>query len=184
MYETLEGRITFEKADHGIRIAIPVRRGPFAAIYGPLVAIWLVLATVRYWNLLSGPHAADANFDMQMIAIGIYVAGFIYFVSWLAWTLTGETMVTLIPPEVTIQSRVFGFAVSSRVYQTDEIYRMRFIPPKRMATQRSVVNPNSSYIRFDVNSRAQRFAKGVSKDEARALIDKMLQVHEFPRSWF
>ena len=52
MYETLEGRVKWQKTDHGIRIAIPVRRGPFVAIYAPLVTIWLVLATIRYWHLL------------------------------------------------------------------------------------------------------------------------------------
>jgi hypothetical protein len=184
MFESLEGRVKFEKSDQGVRIQIPVRRGPFAAIYGPLVLIWLVIATIRYWNLLAGQHVQDANFDMQMIAIGIYVVGFIYFLGWLAWTFTGETMVILIPPDVTIQSRVFGVALSSRVYHTEEIFRISFIPPARMATQQSVLNPNSSYIRFDVNNRAHRFAKGVSSEEARALIDKMLQVYAFPRSWF
>ena len=119
-----------------------------------------------------------------MIAIGIYVVGFIYFVCWLAWTMTGENVVTLNPPEVRIQSCVFGVALTSRTFQTNQIYRMRFIPPTRLATQRSVINPNSSCIRFEVNKRAQNFAKGVTADEARALIDKMLLVYQFPRSWF
>lgn len=184
MYERLEGRVKYEADDHAVRIAVPVRRGPFATIYGPLVAIWLVLATVRYWDLLAGPHAHDTNFNLQLIAIGIYGFGFIYFVCWLAWTMTGETVVTLKPPEVKIATRVFGVDISIRTFHTDEIYRMHFIPPKQLATQRSVVNPNSSYIRFERNNRPQKFAKGVSKDEARALIDKMLQVYQFPRSWF
>jgi hypothetical protein len=184
MYETLEGRITFEKTDHGIRIAIPVRRGPFAAIYGPLVAIWLILATIRYWNLLAGPHVEDANFDLQQIAIGIYVVGFLYFVCWLAWTMTGKTVITLYPPQVKIDTCVFGLAVISRTFQTSEINRFRFVPHKRVITQRSVLDPNSSRIRFEANNRSENFAKGVTEDEARALIDKMLQVYEFPRSWF
>jgi hypothetical protein len=184
MFETLEGRVKFEKTDEGVRIAVPVRRGPFAAIYGPLVAIWLVLATVRYWNLLAGPHVEDTNFSLQMTAIGIYAFGLFYFLCWLAWTMTGETVITLKPPEVRIARRVFGIDVSVRTFQTEEIYRMRFVPAKRMATQRSVVNPNSSYIHFEVNDRPRKFVKGVSKDEARALIDKMLQVYQFPRSWF
>jgi hypothetical protein len=184
MFETLEDRVKFEKTDQGVRIAVPVRRGPFAAIYGPLVALWLVVATVRYWDLLAGPHVEGTNFNLQMIAIGIYAFGFIYFMCWLAWTMTGETVVTLNPPEVRIASRVFGVDLSVRTFHTDQIHRMRFVEAKRMATQRSVLNPNSSYIRFEVNDRARKFAKGVSKDEARALIDKMLQVYQFPRSWF
>jgi hypothetical protein len=184
MYEKLEGRVMWEKTDQGIHIGIPVRRGPFAAVYGPLVAIWLVVATIRYWKLLAGPHPEDINFTLQTIAIGIYSVGFIYFVCWLAWTSTGETVVTLNPPEVKIQTRVFGVNLSTRTLQTNQINRMKFIPPSRFVTQRSVLNPNSSRIQFLVNDRPQSFAKGVSKDEARALIDKMLQVYEFPRSWF
>ena len=184
MYETLEGRITFEKADDGIRIAIPVRRGPFAAIYGPLIALWLILATIRYWNLLAGPHPEDTNFDLQQLAIGIYVVGFLYFVCWIAWTVTGKTIVTLNPPEVKIDTCVFGLAVISRTFHTSEINRIRFVPHKRLMTQRSVLDPNSSRIRFEANNRSENFAKGVTEDEARALIDKMLQVYEFPRSWF
>jgi len=88
------------------------------------------------------------------------------------------------PPEVKIQTRVFGVNLSTRTLQTNQINRMKFIPPSRFVTQRSVLNPNSSRIQFLVNDRPQSFAKGVSKDEARALIDKMLQVYEFPRSWF
>jgi hypothetical protein len=184
MYEKLEGRVTFEHTDHGLRIAIPVRRGPFVAIYAPLVAIWLGLATVRYWNLLAGPHPEDINFGLQMIAIGIYVVGFIYFACWLAWTTTGETVVFLNPPKVRIQSRIFGFPVASSTFHTSQIHRIHFVPHTRIRTQRSIINPNSSYIRFDVNERPEILARGVTEAEARALIDRMLLVYEFPRSWF
>jgi hypothetical protein len=184
MYENLEGRVMFETTDHGLRIAIPVRRGPFLAIYAPLVVIWLGLATVRYWNLLAGPHPEDINFDLQMIAIGVYVVGFLYFVCWLAWTMSGETVVILNPPTVEIQNCVFGFPLSTRTFQASQIHRIRFIPHTRIATQRSIINPTSSCIRFEVNKRSESFAKGVTEYEARALIDRMLLMYEFPRSWF
>jgi len=184
MGEKLEGRVMFENTDRGIRIAIPVRRGPFAAIYAPLVIFWLGLATVRYWNLLAGPHPEDINFGLQMIAIGVYVAGFFYFVCWMAWTMTGETVVILNPPKVQIQTRVFGLPLLSSTFHTSQIHRIRFIPHKRIATQRSIINPTSSCIRFEVNKRSESFAKGVTEYEARALIDRMLLVYEFPRSWF
>ncbi len=184
MYEKLEDRVTFEKADPGVRIVIPVRRGPFAGVYGPLVTIWLVLAIIRYSHLLAEPHPENLNFDLQMISIGLYVVGFIYFVCWLAWTMTGDTLVTLDPPEVKIEVRVFGFALTSRSFQTSQIHRIRFIPHTRVATQQSVINPNSSCIRFEVNKKSESFGNGVTEDEARAMIDKMLLVYEFPRSWF
>ncbi len=184
MRETLEDRVTWEQTESGIRIAIPVRRGPFAGLYGPLVLFWLILATIHYWKLLAGPHPEDINFLLQKIAIGIYGAGFVYFLCWLAWITTGETLVTLHPPTVRIQTRVLGIDVSSRSFRTNQIHRIHFSAHTKMLMQRSVVNPNSSCIRFDVNNRRQSFARGVTENEARAMIDKMLQVYQFPRSWF
>ncbi|HXR39106.1 MAG TPA: hypothetical protein VN776_08435 [Terracidiphilus sp.] len=184
MREALEGRVMWEKTDHGICLTVPVRRWPFTSVYAPLVTIWLILATIRYWRLLSGPHPEDIDFVLQMISIGIYVVGFIYFVGWLIWNRTGETVVTLNPAEVRIQTRVFGVDLSSRTFQTGQIHRMRFIPPRRLLTRPSVVNPNSSCIRFEADKRSKSFARGVTEAEARALIDKMLLVYEFPRSWF
>lgn len=184
MRETLEDRVTWEKTHEGIRIAIPVRRGPFAGLYGPLVLFWLILATVHYWNLLAGPHPEDINFTLQKIAIGIYAAGFVYFLGWLARTTTGETVVTLHPPTVRIQTLVCGIVVSTRTFNTAQIHRIHFVPHTKVLTQRTTVNPNSSYISFEAKNRRQSFARGVTENEARALIDKMLQVYQFPRSWF
>jgi hypothetical protein len=184
MFDKLEGRVTFEQSDDGLRIAIPVRRGPFVAIYAPLVIFWLGLATVRYWNLLAGPHPEDLNYEMQQIAIVVYVVGFLYFLWWMAWTMTGDTLLILRPPEVKIQNRVFGIPLASSTYKTGQIHRIQFVPHKRIKTQRSIINPNSSCIRFEVNGRSETMAKGVTEEEARALIDRMLLVYEFPRSWF
>jgi hypothetical protein len=184
MYEKLEGRVTVEHNENGLRIAIPVRSGPFVAIYAPLVIFWVGLATVRYWNLLIGPHPVDLNFDLQKIAIAVYAIGFLYFLWWMAWTTTGDTLLTLNPPKVKIQNRVFGIPLLSRTYKTSQIHRIHFVPHTRIRTQRSIINPNSSYIRFDVNERPEILARGVTEAEARALIDKMLQVYQFPRSWF
>lgn len=184
MYEKLEGRVLYENSEDGVHIQIPVRRGPFAAVYGPMVGIWLGLATIRYWRLLAGPHPEDINFKLQLVAIAIYVVGFVYFLLWLVWTLTGETLITLKPPTLKIQTRVFGVLLATRIFETHQIHRMRFVPHSRVLTQQSVINPNSSYICFETTNQRQKFAKGVSAAEARALIDKMLLVYEFPRSWF
>jgi hypothetical protein len=184
MYEKLAGRVTFEHTDNGLRIAIPVRRGPFVAIYAPLVVFWVGLATAYYWNLLVGPHPADLNFDLQQIAIAIYAAGFVFFLWWMAWTMTGDTHLILNPPEVKIQNRIFGIPLVSDTYKADQIHRIHWVPHKRIKTQRSIINPNSSCIRFEVKGRSDILAKGVTEEEARVLIDKMLQVYQFPRSWF
>lgn len=184
MFETLEGRVTWEQRGQGIRIIIPVRRGPFTALYAPLIVIWLVLATIRYWHVLSEPRQATAEFTLQMIAIGIYVLGFFFFVGWLAWTWTGETMVVLNPAEIKIERRVLGVELAARTFRTDQVTRLKFIPPRRVTTQRSSLNPNPSCVQYQANNKTLSFAKGVTEAEARALIDRMLVVYQFPGSWY
>ncbi len=183
MHKTLTGRVMWDETDQGICLSIPVRRGRLTAVYGPLVAVWLALATIHYWRLLAGPHPEDTNFTLQMVAIGIYAIGFIYFVCWLAWIKTGETLVTMHPPELTLQTRVLGIDLTSRTFQTHQINRIRFVPPGKARMQRSVIDPNSSCIRFDANNRIETFARGVTEGEARAMIDRMLETYQFPRNW-
>jgi len=184
MLEPLEGRVTWEKTHEGLRAAIPVRRGAFTVIYAPLIVIWLVLATIRYWQVLSEPRQDTTEFVLQMIAIGIYGLGFLFFVGWLAWTWTGETMVILNPSEIKLERRVLGIDLAARTFRTDQVSRLKFIPPGKVATQRSALNPNSARIEFRADSRTLSFAKGVTEAEARALIDVMLEVYQFPGSWY
>lgn len=174
MSETLEGRVKWVKLDRGIRIAIPARGGPFVSFYGTLVTIWLVLATLRSLRLLEGPRPMESEFILQMTAVSIYFIGASYFVGWLTWTLTGETRVTLTKPVLRIEIRVLGVAVSARTFDSDRIYHMRFIPAREFITRRAVLNPNTSCIRFDMDRKPHSFAKGVTVDEARAMIDRML----------
>jgi hypothetical protein len=184
MFEALEGRLTWERKGQSIRIAIPVRPGPFAGIYVPLIVIWLVLATIRYWHVLSEPRQETTEFILQIVAIGIYVVGFFLFLGWIAWTWTGETMVFLNPAEIKIERRVLGIDLAARTFPTNQVSRLKFIPPSRVATQQSTLNPNSTRIQYQADSRTLSFGKGVTEAEARALIDKMLEVYRFPGSWY
>src|SRR5271167_4876239 len=112
MYEELEGRLKWQKTDLGIEVAIPARRGALTILYGPLVALWLIAAAVRYWNLLTSTHTDDLEFTLQMIAIGIYVLGFFFAVCWLIWTFTNETILSLDRSAMKIHRRVIGIDLS------------------------------------------------------------------------
>ncbi len=184
MPEILEGRVEWEETGHGIRIRIPARRGPLKVVYGPLVAIWLVLEMVRYRHQSLRPFPEDIEFMLQMIAAGIYVVAFFYFVAWLAWTLTGDTLVALDSSELRIQTRVLGIDLTTHAFPADQVSRLRFVLPFRKSDSWSVLNRHSTSIEFEAANKPHNFAKGVTETEARALIDKMLQVYQFPRSWF
>ncbi|MDR3774988.1 MAG: hypothetical protein P4L26_16660 [Terracidiphilus sp.] len=184
MLEILEGRVVWEKTEHGIRMRIPARRGPFKAVFGPLVAIWLVLEIVRSRHQSVRPFPEDTEFMLQMIAMAIYVVAFFYFVAWLVWTLTGDTLLALDSSELRIQTRVLGIDLTTHAFPADQVSRLRFVPPFRKSDYWSVLNRDSSSIEFEAANKPHTFAKGVTETEARALIDKMLQVYQFPRSWF
>jgi hypothetical protein len=184
MLARLEGRLTWERAGNSIRVAIPVRRGRLMLFYGPLVIIWLIIASIRYWHVLSSPHAQDPEFTLQMIAIGIYVVGFLYFLWWITWSFTGETMVILNPIELKIQQRIIGIDISTKTFRNEEVARVIYVPPAKSPTNQSVIDPTSGKITFRAKNTTHAFAKGILEIEASVLIEQMLQIYGFPGSYF
>jgi hypothetical protein len=182
MLETLAGRLTWERRGESIRVAIPARAGQFAVIYGPVVVVWLVIATIRYVILLSSSHPDDTNFILQMIAMGIYILGVFYFVWWLAWTLTGETILTLDPVEMNIQRRVLGIELDTRCFRCESVERLMFVRPGKSESSFSIFDLGSGRIQFRANNSIHRFARGILEDEANALIEQMLKRLQFPRN--
>jgi len=182
MVEKLEGRLMWEKAGERMRVAIPMRRGPMAGIYVPLILIWLGVATTRYWHLFAAPHPDDREFTLQLMAIAIYVLGFCFFVCWLAWTTTGETILFLDPNEMKIQRRVIGVELSTRSFPTSNVSQLRYVAPAGIATYQGVTNPSTSRIRFQADNATHSLARGLSEAEAHALIEKMLEIYRFPKS--
>jgi len=79
MQDTLEGRLKWERTPGGIFVSIPVRRGASTAGYALLVLLWLTIASVHYWHLFTNPRLDSPRVLFQLIAIGIYVLGFFFF---------------------------------------------------------------------------------------------------------
>ncbi len=182
MLEPLAGRLRWEQTNEGIRVAIPGTRGTLAMLYGPLIVIWLGLAAVHYWHLLGVAHTENSDYDLQMVAIALYFIGFCFFVCWLLFTFTSDTILLLDPATLKIQRRVLGIELASQSFPTDQVSQVLHIPAGRLLTSGSVIDPNTSKIQFRVNSRTHSFAKGITRREAGALIMLMLRVYEFPDS--
>jgi hypothetical protein len=183
MRDKLAGRLTWEQMPEGIRVEIPARPGAWAYLFSPLIVLWLVLAAIRYWHLMGQPHAEDTEFKLQMISMGIYALGFCIFVFWLAFTFTADTVLILDKTEMKLQRRVLGVELSSRSFPTNQVYQVHYIAPQRPEKRRSVVDPNTSKIRFEVDEGTHSFARGITETEACALILLMLTVYKFPHSY-
>jgi len=180
MLETLEGRIKWERTAQGIHVSIPVRRGPTTAGYIVLVIVWLTIASVHYWHLFSAPTFNSPSMTYQLIAVCIYVIGFLIFLGWLAWTVTGETVLDLDASEMKIQQRTLGIEVASRSFRTREVHSFNYVRPRQFWALRADTDPSSSRIRFTVKGKYYYFAKGVSQAEAYALVERMIEIHRFP----
>lgn len=182
MREMLEGRLEWERTPGGIVVAIPVRRGPSTAGYALLVVVWLTIASVHYWHLLSGNRIDSSQYPLELIAVAIYVFGFFFFLGWLMWTVTGETLVMLSATELTIQRRVLGIEVATRRHFNSDIRNIRFVRPKQFWALRADTDPSTSKIQFVTSHGFHTFGKGIGETEAVALIERMMEVYPFPRS--
>jgi hypothetical protein len=180
MLEPLAGRLKWEKTIQGIRVAIPVSRNTFALLYGPLVLAWIVIASIHYWHVLMVPHPDDDQFTLQMIAMLVYAIGICFFLIWLAFTFTGETVLFLDSAELNLQRRVLGIEVASRSFPAGQVKQLIYISPHRMAVSRSIIDPNSSKIQFRTGNGMHSFAKGITESEARALIQAMIKANKLP----
>lgn len=179
MQEELTSRLSWVRTSQGIQIEIPGRRSGAVALYAPLIVIWLVLATIHYWHLLGPDRPTGSEFTLQLIAIALYAVGFCFFVCWLAWALTSDTVLTLEPNELKIQRRVMGIEVTTRRFQPSDASRLKYVPPTRSWGDKNSVNPTSSKIQFQANGKAYTIAFGITEPEAASIIGWMQSVHRF-----
>lgn len=180
MQEELTSRLSWVRTSRGIHIEIPGQRNGMIAIYAPLVVIWLVFATIHYSHLLGPDRATGNEFTFQLVAIAIYAVGFCFFVCWLAWALTSDTVLTVDSDEMKIQRRVMGIDVTTRSFRTKEASKLRFVPPTQSLGDKSTVNPRSSKIQFLAGGKAHIIATGITETEASAVIEWMQSVYRFP----
>jgi len=148
-------------------------------LYGPVIMTWAALAAVHYWHLLSAPHALDNDFAMELISIGIYALGLAFFACWVTWVMTGESVLTVGPQEMTIQRRVLGIEFDTRRYRCEDVHRLRYVAPTGFWIFSAYKDPCTSGIQFRIGPATRILAKGITEEEGNALITEMLKVYKF-----
>ncbi|MDR3750041.1 MAG: hypothetical protein P4K94_01010 [Terracidiphilus sp.] len=149
------------------------------AFCSPVVVIWAVIAAIHYWNVLVAPHPENSEFTLQLIAIGIYIAGSCFFAGWLSWILTGETILTLSPDEMKVRHRVLGIGLDTYRFSPSDIHNLRYIPPVDSWPFKTYTDPSTSSVRFRVGHKSYSLAKGITETEAFALMLEMHKVCQF-----
>jgi hypothetical protein len=181
MFQPLEGRLSWEQTPDGISVEIPARRGALASCYIPLLGIFVVFAWMHHWYETGKDLTLeDVQSTLQAITVVGIAIGFFFLVSWLAWTFTSQTFLTLDPSQLKIQQRVMGIDLVTRSFPTREIHNLKFIPPASPLGGKTVIDPKTSKLQFQIGKHAHSFGAGVTAPEAFALLQKMLDIYKFP----
>jgi len=174
MLKTLAGRLRWEKANNVLHVEIPARFAWTAIVLGACLGILFLAGTHVIQHVLEvKDHSPQPFYDL----LG-WSAFLCFCAGWFLWCLGGKTNLILTRTELILQRKVFGLVLSTRIFQTGTVEHLRYEPPEYTCDAESGYTP--SRIKFDANGTTRSFATGISDDEAFALIDRMMEVYEFP----
>jgi len=185
MLEPLVGRLRWERTDGGIRIVIPARLS-WGAIRRLLDDLWIpvlgyfgifaIAGCVAYLRGLSAAFflRSEGVASLLWISLG-YCAGLV--VVRIVPLLFGETIVKLSPAQITIvrNSRIRHW---KQIAPTGNLHRMRFVEQSGQIPIQNEIGQNE--IQFREANSTRFFGAGVTREEASALIAKMMEVYPFP----
>ncbi|MGA3010357.1 MAG: hypothetical protein ABSD72_08860 [Terracidiphilus sp.] len=177
MLGNLAGRLNWERTEQGILIEIPSPLDWKELFLAGCLVFWIVGGVYMGQKWLDGTDQSTSN--LYGLA-GWVVCGCI-FVGCLIWGLGGTTRVALTAAEMTIQRRVFGVEVLTRTFQTSRMENLRYIAPY-WVNNADGAGYTRSKVCITANGWSRTLASGVSEDEAKVLMDRIMEVCYFPQS--
>jgi hypothetical protein len=175
IFETLAGRIRYERTSSGIRVEIPTRKDLSAILAVSVIEIWalrgLFLIPERFF--INGQPSTG-----QWAALGGFLSVGALGMIWLLWNLVGKSRLDLDSVELKIVRRFMGFKLDTRSFRTREIRNMRYLPYSEFRVFKGFI---PGVFCFEAEGKTHRFGSGVTDIEAFALIDEMLAIYEFPK---
>jgi hypothetical protein len=169
MLETLVGKLKWEQTEGGIRIAIPSRFN-WWLLY-PGLGLFM-LPHFAYEVLRKSGHTtamAPRSFVPEWIGLAL-------FVFWIALFRTHRCVLTLTSAELRVEEQALGLRLRTATRATSQISNLRFVP-----SQFGISVEDQSRVHFRVGKTTRIVGVGIGKEEADALIAKMLEVYPFPQ---
>lgn len=180
MLERLAGRLQWERTGSGIRVEIPAQKGWLTVF----LAVWLVIwSGAGLFGSIRVSTGDDVNIGQLIFAV-IWALAEVGVVIAMIWSLTGRTILTVNQSEVSLQRRILGVEWDMRRFATQSVRNLRYIPSTSVRGWDGSQLTNTqtlSQIKFEADGKSRVFASGISDIEAFALIDRMLEVYNFPR---
>ena len=174
LFETLAGRIRFERTGTGIRVEIPTRKDWSAILAVSAIEFW----ALRGLTIVSGRlFAGNQTNTTQWTALLGFATVAALGVVWLMWSCLGKSRLDLFQVELKIVRQIPGFHLDTRVFRTREVRNLRYLPHSEFRIFKGYI---PGVFCFEAEAKTHRFGSGVTDIEAFALINEMLDIYEFP----
>ena len=172
MFETLAGRLKWERTGNRIRVEIPARLNWTVAFFLVWLAGWTMAGRSVLAETLAKPNPPAFN----LLWLVGWAIGECFVTVSIIWSLSGRTSLEMDPGQLAITRRVMGIQISRRTFSTTDVRNLRYNPAGNRGR-----HSYQSQIKFEADKRTCSFGTGLEDAEAFALIDKMLEVHKFPQ---
>lgn len=174
IFETLAGRIRFERTGTGIHVEIPTRKDWTAILAVSVIELW---AIEGFSILLTRLTTYGDPSTGQLVAMaGFFAVGLLSLI-WLGWSFVGKSRLDLDPVEFKVVRQILGIKLDTRSFRTREVRNLRYLPSSEFRIFKGFI---PGVFCFEADDKTQKFGSGVTDIEAFALINEMLDIYEFP----
>jgi hypothetical protein len=174
MLETLAGRLKWERTSDGIRVVIPARFSWSTMRKHLWEPCFYSLIFFLVEPFLRSPHEAGLGWKERLAMCAMI------FVLWFVASLfPGKIILTLNPSTMIIQRRSFGLKRSTCTYLNERLNALRFVARTNREEIRNEYR--QSEMQIDQGLKTHPFAEGITEPESRVLIEKMMEVYDFPK---
>jgi hypothetical protein len=173
IFETLAGRIRFERSGNGIHVEIPTRKDWTAILAVTVIETWSIEG---FSILLSRVAEGQTSTGQWMAMLGFFSVGLLSLI-WLGWSFIGKSRLDLDPAEFKLVRQILGIKLDTRIYRTTEVRNLRYLPCSEFRIFKGFI---PGVFCFEVGDKTYKFGSGVTDVEAFALLNEMLDVYEFP----
>jgi hypothetical protein len=180
MLETPAGRLKWERTGTGFRVEIPTSSGWLSVFFVIWLAIWTGTGLFGSIRISTGDEL-----DLTTIIFAtIWALAEVGVTVGLIWSLAGSTALTVDQSVVSIQRRIAGVEWDTRRFAARSVCNLRYIPSSWVRGWEGIhyiITKTESQIKFEADGKTRTLVSGITDIEAFALIDKMLDVDNFPK---
>ena len=121
MFQTLSGRVNWERTEDGIRVIVPSRFSWWFLFPGLAVLTFPHFTYEVFWKSRQAAAMGPRSFIPEWIGLAL-------FVFWIGLFRTHKCVLTLTSAEMRVEKRALGLRLRTGISATSQLSDLRFIP--------------------------------------------------------